>query len=176
MSEIWKDIEGYEGKYQVSNLGRVKSLNYKRTGKERVIRLNFNNGGYLLVDLWKNGKGKKYTIHRLVAQAFISNPCNKPCVDHINTIQTDNRVENLRWVSYKENSNNVLTKEHISISLIGNQHLSKKVICENTIYDSLTQCAEHYKVNASTMCNWLAGRYKMRADFQAKGLRYYIEE
>ena len=110
--EIWKDIEGYEGLYKISNLGRVKSLNYNNTGKERILKLGGNRGNYPQVELGKNGERRTCLVHRLVAEAFIPNPDNKPCVDHINTIKTDNRVENLRWVTRKENANNPLTKKH----------------------------------------------------------------
>lgn len=108
IEEIWKDICGYEGKYQVSSLGSVKSLDYRRTGKERILKIG-KSRGYLNVNLCKNSKTKMFKVHRLVANAFIPNPENKPFIDHINTIKDDNRAENLRWVTCKENSNNVLT-------------------------------------------------------------------
>lgn len=107
--EIWKDIENYEGKYQVSSLGRVKSLDYLRTGEERILRQYKQKGGYLFVILCKNNKVKKFLVHRLVALAFIDNPDCKEEIDHINTISDDNRACNLRWTTHKENSNNVLT-------------------------------------------------------------------
>ena len=113
MNEIWKPIKDYEGLYEVSNLGRVKSLNYKRTGKEKILK-NSECNGYLVVSLVKNGKLKQFYVHKLVAEACILNPENKPCIDHINTIRNDNRIENLRWVTYKENMNNELTKEKLS--------------------------------------------------------------
>ena len=108
MIEEWKDIEGYTD-YMVSNLGRVKSLNYRKTDKEQVLKNKIDKDGYLLVNLYKNGKSKTFKIHRLVAQAFIPNSDNKPFIDHINTNRSDNRVENLRWVTHKENMNNDLT-------------------------------------------------------------------
>ena len=109
--EIWKPIKDFEGYYEVSNIGRVRSLNYKRTGKEKILTNIEDYKGYLEVVLTKNGKRKQFKVHRLVAEAFIPNPENKPCIDHINTIKSDNRVENLRWVTYKENSNNEKTLE-----------------------------------------------------------------
>lgn len=107
MIEEWKDIEDYPN-YQVSSMGRIKSLNYNKTGKEKIMKVTPCNG-YFNLTLCKDGKTKQFQIHRLVAQAFIPNPENKPEIDHINTDRTDNRVENLRWVTHKENSNNPIT-------------------------------------------------------------------
>ena len=112
-NEIWKDVAGYEGLYEVSSYGRVKSLNYGGCkGKVRIMKQTFNNNDYLMVGLTKDKKRKKWTVHKLVAQTFIENVENKPCVDHISTVKTDNRVENLRFVTHKENNNNELTKKH----------------------------------------------------------------
>lgn len=119
MTEIWRDIKGFEGLYQVSNLGRVKSLNYKRTGKERVLKGMRLKRGYLGVSLCKDGVLKTFYIHRLVAEAFIPKVEGKEFIDHINADKTDNRVENLRWTTHKENCNNPLTAKRISEALSG---------------------------------------------------------
>lgn len=112
--EIWKDIKGYEGLYQVSNLGRVKSLERKmrcRKCKKIIKTATITNKGYYRLSLCKNGKTKFYHIHRLVAQAFIPNPDNKPTVDHIDRNKLNNNVSNLRWATYNEqNKNRILTK------------------------------------------------------------------
>lgn len=98
--EIWKTIEGYPN-YMVSNLGRVKSLNY---GKEKLLKPGFN-GRYYFVYFCKEGKQKNYKVHRLVAQAFIPNPNNLPEVNHIDENKTNNRVDNLEWCDRKYNIN-----------------------------------------------------------------------
>ena len=111
--ENWKDIEGYEGLYQVSNMGRVKSLERFRKGKhnslvfvnEKILKSRKDGGGYLRVSLSKEGKIKTFKVHRLVASAFIDNPNNLLEVNHINEIKDDNRVNNLEWCNKSYNCN-----------------------------------------------------------------------
>lgn len=110
MKEIWKDIPGYEGSYQVNNFGIIKSLSRltdhgkygKFIMKGRILKPKKHNG-YMIVSLRLNNKTVTASIHKLVALAFIENPENKPCVNHINGIKDDNRMENLEWCTYKEN-------------------------------------------------------------------------
>lgn len=104
-NEVWKDIPNYEGLYQVSNLGRVKSLskNIKGRNYKEIIKVPSLGGkGYYRLPLCKNGKNKYFYIHRLVAKAFIPNFNNKPTVDHIDRNKLNNEVSNLRWATYKE--------------------------------------------------------------------------
>lgn len=103
--ENWKDISGYEGLYQISDKGNVKSLNYNHTGKERIMKLGRNHDGYLLVSLYKNGKQKYYRVHRLVAKTFILNSNNLPELNHKDEDKTNNCVENLEWCDRKYNVN-----------------------------------------------------------------------
>ena len=113
MTEIWKDIQGYEGVYQVSNMGNVKSLKRtwfsgrglcsKKTKAECFITQAIRNG-YLSCVLTKNGIQKQHSVHRLVAAVFIPNELNKPQINHKNGVKTDNCVENLEWSTPSENS------------------------------------------------------------------------
>jgi len=120
MKEIWKDVKGYEGLYQVSNVGRVKSLpkewvtginNAKRKHNGLILRLNTNGRGYYVVGLYKDGKEAKRTVHQLVAIAFLDHAPSgmELVVNHINFNRTDNRVENLEIVTQRENAN----KKHL---------------------------------------------------------------
>ena len=120
VNEIWRPVKGYEGLYEVSNLGRVKSLKWD---KERILKPNKNRCGYPMICLTHKYQKISKLIHRLVAEAFIPNPDNKPCIDHIDTDKTNNTVvlnedgsvnyekTNLRWCTQKENLNNPLTVE-----------------------------------------------------------------
>ena len=110
--EIWKDIVGYEGLYQVSNFGNVISLEKYIDNKKgaiqyrppKILKQYKNKFGYMRVYLTQNSIKKMYAVHRLVATAFISNPDNKPCVNHIDNNRANNVVDNLEWCTYKENS------------------------------------------------------------------------
>lgn len=106
--EVWKDIPGFEDCYQISNMGRVRSLDRKATsGKTlpgQIINPILQRSGYYHVGLWRGGRCHQRRVHRLVAEAFIPNPENKPTVNHLNEDKTDNRAENLEWATYKENT------------------------------------------------------------------------
>lgn len=111
---LWSDIKGYEGFYRVSTDGQVQSVERVReylnaTIKSRILRQSPNPKGYLMVKLYKDGDKKTFPVHRLVAQAFIPNPQNKPQIDHIDGNTKNNNVTNLRWATNKENSNNPVT-------------------------------------------------------------------
>ena len=120
-NEVWKPVKGYEGLYKVSNLGNVRSVDRHVMINNRYCLLKgkprkayYSSWGYLTVILYKNNQGKHYSVHRLVAEAFVPNPNNLPCIDHINTIRDDNRAENLRWCTAEENMANPITrKKHL---------------------------------------------------------------
>lgn len=109
--EIYKDIKGYEGFYQVSNFGNVRSLkrsgyqhgNSKQTFKGRVLKQYLGEKGYYSITLSKDNKQKKIQVHRLVAMTFIDNPYKKPQINHIDGIKTNNKAENLEWCTGSEN-------------------------------------------------------------------------
>ena len=101
--ETWIDIKGYEHKYQVSNIGRVRALNYRRTGLTKLINIR-DNKGYAEVALWKNSSRKLYMVHRLVAEAFIPNPNNLPQVNHKDENKKNNQVDNLEWCTQAYNN------------------------------------------------------------------------
>lgn len=123
--EIWKDVVGYEGHYSISSFGRIicheryiiAKNGHKHYLKRRLIKTK-QSKGYHSVALHINSKRKRFYIHRLVAQAFIPNPNNKPCVDHIDCNIDNNKVENLRWVTQLENVHNPLTRIHAKESFV----------------------------------------------------------
>lgn len=118
-----KNIIGYEGLY-VINDSNIDDETVFGIIQNHFIKTRINNKGYKTVVLSKNGVGKTYSLHRLLAEAFIPNPDNKPCVDHIKPVSEGgtNNVENLRWATEKENSNNSKTLEHNSFSHKGEKH------------------------------------------------------
>lgn len=111
IKEIWRDVKGYEFIYAVSNTGKVKRLPYfpfnisgLHFRREHICKQHIQNSGYYVVDLYKNNKRKTKLVHRLVAEAFIPNPNNYKCVNHINSNRTDNNVTNLEWCTHSYNA------------------------------------------------------------------------
>ena len=122
--EIWCPIKGYEGLYEVSDKGRVRSIKF---GKERILKPGRNNKGYLLVGLRKNGEKKTYKVHRLVAKTFTPNPDNLPEVNHKDENKENNSVHNLEWCDRKYNCNYGTRNERVSDKMT-NGKLSKLVL------------------------------------------------
>ena len=148
MNEIWKQIEGYEGLYEVSNLGKVKRLPitlHSRFYKEKLLTISYNPGtGYYFVSLRKNEHNKNYSLHRLVAMTFIANPDNLPEVNHKDGKKSNNCVDNLEWCTSKENI------EHaIRSGLVKNQcKICRKVIVKHgekiIMFETMKDCAAFF--------------------------------
>lgn len=117
INEQWLPIKGYEGLYEVSDHGRIRSLDYRRRGVSQILSTRARLGNYVKIGLHKDGKRRYHRVHRLVAFAFLPQPQEgQTQVEHINCDKRDNRVENLRWTSPKGNMANPLTRYHLSIS------------------------------------------------------------
>ncbi len=117
MIEEFRDIPGYEGLYQISNLGNVKSLHYNKSNRQVILKPRMSRHGYCRVGLHLKGKSKDFYIHRLVANAFLDNPNNLSDINHKDEDKTNNCVDNLEWLSHKENMNYGTIKQRISATL-----------------------------------------------------------
>ena len=186
----WRPIEGFEGLYEVSNIGNVRSLNYRHTGGAKILRPG-GNKGYLNINLWKNGKRYIKTVHRLVANAFIPNPENKPQVNHIDGDKTNNRVNNLEWVTNRENQLHayniglhVTTEESrkkLSEARKGEKNpKAKQVICITTreVFDYMAEGAKKYNVNAGNISDCCRGKRKSAGKHPVTGekLKWQFKE
>lgn len=179
--EIWKDIEGYEGLYQVSNLGRIKSF---KTSKPKIMKNQSDNRGYLQIGLIKDKKRKNFKIHRLVAEAFIENEFKKPQINHINEDKTDNRAINLEWVNQSENINygscqirrrlkiigkkkknsteiaRKMIETKIKNNTLNNKRIPVKCLDENIKFNSTKEAAEYFGIRASEITACCRGKRK----------------
>ncbi|PTI10711.1 hypothetical protein BU096_00640 [Staphylococcus xylosus] len=162
MEEVWKDVKGYEGLYQISNLARVKS--FKRS-KPRILKPFINKDGYLNVELSNSISNKTMSIHRLVATAFIPNPNNKEQVNHIDEVKTNNDLSNLEWVTQKENMNHgtriARVTEKLSIPITG-----VNVITGETIEFSSIREADRNGFTSPNIIGVLKGRAKYHKGYE----------
>lgn len=165
MKEIWRDVKGYEGLYQVSNFGRVKRVT---TG--RIFKGCKDNSGYLRVNLSKDSVTSTNTLHRLVAEAFITNQENKPDVNHIDEDKTNNSINNLEWSTRKENCNYGTRNERIgklqSIPIIATSIKTG----EFQEFNSTKECARQVGLHTSNITAVLKGRLKQTGGYTFKYL------
>lgn len=178
--ENWKDIKGYEGFYQVSDCGRVRSLErdvfspngtVNRHIEEKILVPVLNNKGYSLVNLFKNGKGKLMLVHRLVAMAFIPNPENKSQINHRDEVKTNNVVENLEWCSAQENINygtrTARAVQNCRSFKLENNPRARAVFCVelNKTFDCAKRVEEELGIWGSAICQACKGKIKTAGGF-----------
>ena len=164
--EIWKDIRGYEGSYQASNLGRIRSLdrliNYKNGKKVFykgiILTPEINNGGYFEIQLSTNTKYKHYKVHRLIAETFISNPNNLPIINHKDHNKLNNNINNLEWCTRKYNNNYEPKKTKFPKSVKINQY-DKNMNFIKT-YNSLAEVSKEFNVSITSIRYCCLGKNK----------------
>lgn len=172
-NEEWKPVSGYEGLYCVSNLGRVKMLERKvmankstRIIKEHIIRQIETTKGYLHVDLWAKNKHTRAAVHRLVLFAFYGEPESKKECNHKNENRKDNRVENLEWITHKENLNYGSRLERHRAAMLNHPNMSKSISqydLNGDFIQDFSSIREAARVLGFSMCNikdCCKGRYK----------------
>lgn len=167
--ETWKDVVGYEGLYQVSDEGNVRSLNYNRTGKQKIMKPRNNGSGYLLVGLCKDGKVKQMLVHRLVAQAFVPNPQGLETVNHRDEVKTNNAASNLEWLSMRDNINYGTHNQRAVEANINNPKTSKPVQQLDkqgnllATYPSAHEAERVTGILQPSICNCCNGKYKYKS-------------
>lgn len=166
MTETYKTIEGYPN-YEISNLGNVKSKNYKRSGKEQILKpTDKHNGGYTQVQLFNENGSKKFSVHRLVAEAFLPNPNGYTDVNHKDENPSNNRVSNLEWCSHLYNLNYGTIKDKMREShkrKVVQMSMNEEVI---RVFDSVKEAQDTLKIsNISSCCR---GKYNSAGGFKWK--------
>lgn len=163
--EEWKEIADFEGLYLISSFGRVKSIINNKILTPCIVRANG-----LVVGLMRNGKVEKRQVSRLVAAAFIPNPENKPCIDHIDGDRANNHADNLRWVTVKENQNNPITKSKW-IGKKAKPHHEKAVeqikngIVVN-VFVSIQEAARKGNFSATAICKVCKGKGNLHKGYK----------
>lgn len=164
---IWKDIKGYEGIYSVSNTGLIKSVSRKGNWTDVILKPCVYKKGYLYVNLNKNSKGKKFKIHRLVAEAFIDNPENKPCINHKDGDKTNNNDWNLEWVTNSENT------QHMCY-ILGKTVTPIKAFLNGIFiqdFKSVREAGRILNIDSSGISGVLTGKYKQYKNYTFEKLK-----
>lgn len=165
--EEWRTIKGYEDRYEVSNFGRVRSLN-----NNSILKPFKNTGDYLGVKLYKNNIRFNKLLHRLVAQAFIPNPENKPQVNHIDENKTNNIVSNLEWVTAKENINHGTRNERAAKAISKSKSIpiiaTNLKTGESTNFNSGRECARALGLDQSNLTKILKGKLRQTGGYTFK--------
>lgn len=154
--EHWRDIKGYVGLYEISDKGRVASFSRKYAHKETIILVpNISDRGYALVTLCKNGKTKHFQVHRLVAEAFIDNPKNKPQVNHIDGNPLNNCKENLEWATAQEN----IRHKYDVLKYTSPTRKAVRCVETDTVYESISAAADGNSLSVGSLSSVLKGGY-----------------
>jgi hypothetical protein len=164
MSEIWKDIKGYEGLYKISNKGNVMSLRKTNGESNGMRKLSYSHKGYLIIVLSKEGKPKTHRVHRLVATAFIPNPYNLPEVNHIDENKTNNSAENLEWCTQIYNLKYGKRSEKIS-NILSHPVIATSIITGKKLYFKSLRATEKYGFTQSSISRCLKGLHKQHKGF-----------
>lgn len=182
MTEIWKDIEDYEGLYQISNYGRVKSLDYNHTGRVKELAPRANRGGYLYINLYNKGIRKTHVIHRLVARAFIDNPNDYPVVNHKDCNKQNNHASNLEWCTISQNTKHAYDNGLINtrdIIIKASKANKKPVRCITTSkeFESAKEAEYIYGVSHSNIAACCKGKRKSAGKLNGEKLVWeYIND
>lgn len=178
-NEFWVDIEGYEGYYQASNMGRIKSFgrtvifgDRTRHTKDRILKPSKRLDGYMVINLLLDGKREVFNVHRLIASIFIPNPENKCDVDHKDGDKSNNKVENLRWTTRKENLDNRKHKRKGGIRKI-------KCITTDEIFNTLEEASKKYGIKPATIASCCKGHSRTTGsniDTETRLMWKYIEQ
>lgn len=175
--EKWKEINGYEGLYMISNYGNVKSLNYKNHGTEKILTPKKNNKGYFGVELFSNGIGKYFLVHRLVASAFVDNKENLPVVNHIDENKLNNNSENLEWCTYSYNTSYSLNKRKEIRGLKRKSKYNSKVLMKDfdgnvlSVFENISDVKDKLNFNY-----WSIRQCCMKNRKQAYGYKWEFVE
>lgn len=175
MEEVWKDVCGYEGRYRISNMGRLMSCNAGNGTRDKIVKPQPNEKGYLMVHLYDYGRNKTVKVHRLVAQAFVPNPNNLPEVNHIDADRKNNRADNLEWVTRQANVTDAKNRGSMDSTFEKLRAHNRKnqipVVATDKAsgvekeYESINAAARACSVPAIHICNCLNGKRKSSGGF-----------